>query len=106
MVLAAVLAVGCARFKCVQADKSYAIETKDGKVITVREITSKTTATTFFEAKSGLVGFKTLQTDKSQSSSIGSLNQEATATNLVAALREAANILEQAAKLKSPIPLP
>lgn len=75
---------GCARFSTVQTDRSYT----DACGNEVREITTKAKATTFFDARSALANFKATQTDKSQSASVGALNQEAYGTN-VAKLVEA-----------------
>jgi len=73
---------GCARFVTRQTDVSPD-----------RTITTTAKATTFFEGKSALTAFKATQTDKSQSATVGSLNQEATSTNataIVGAVIEAA----------------
>lgn len=64
------MVVGCARFQTTQTDTSYE------KGVPLRTITTKATATTFFEAKSALASFKATQTDKTQSASVGALNQE------------------------------
>lgn len=77
--LSFLLLTGCARFSTTQTDKSYI----DAQGNEIREITTKATSTTFFESHSALANFKALQTDKSQQASVGSLNQSATATNLV-----------------------
>jgi len=69
--------IGCARFKTIQTDTSY----EQG--IKARTITTKASSTTFFDSKSALTAFKASQTDKSQSASVGTLNQEASGTNAV-----------------------
>lgn len=61
---------GCARFSTTQIDASY----EHGKIS--RQVTTKATASTLFEAKSALSQFKANQTDKTQSASVGSLSQE------------------------------
>ena len=70
---------GCASFSTKQVDRSYT----DAQGNEIREITTKATSTTFFESHSSLANFKALQTDKSQGAAVGSLNQSASATNLV-----------------------
>jgi hypothetical protein len=92
---------GCARFSTVQTDTSY----DDTGAIT-RKITTRASATTFFEAKSALATFRATQTDKTQSASAGGLNQEASATNLVHAIEATSHLIEEIGKLKSPTPLP
>jgi len=69
------LSPGCARFSTRQSDTSY----ENGQP--VRTITTRATSTTFFDSQSALAKFKAIQTDKSQSASVGSLNQEASGTN-------------------------
>jgi hypothetical protein len=76
--MAALALVGCARFKTIQTDTSY-----DSKGNPSRAITTKATSTTFFDSKSSLTTFKANQTDKTQSASVGSLNQESNGTNAV-----------------------
>lgn len=88
MLVAILLSVGCARFSTQQTDISYA----EGKP--TRQITTKATSKTFFESKSSLTSFKATQTDKSQSATVGSLNQESTATNLVSQLQMLLEILK------------
>jgi hypothetical protein len=68
---------GCARFTTTQTDVSY----ENG--IKVREITTRASAVTLIESKSALANFKANQTDKTQSASVGQLDQEANATNAV-----------------------
>lgn len=63
---------GCARFTTTQTDVSY----ENGKP--TRTVTTRAQATTLFEAKSALANFKASQTDKTQSASVGALNQEST----------------------------
>jgi len=70
----------------VQTDRSYL----DCQGNEVREIETRVKATTFFESRSALAQFKAIQTDRSQSASVGSLTQEATATNLVELVEAAA----------------
>ncbi len=82
------LNTGCARFGTWQTDYSYDAET--GNLI--RQNTTKVKATTFFEAKSELSKFKALQTDKSQSTAVGSLGQESSSTNLTALVEKAIEV--------------
>lgn len=86
-VLFAVLGIaalsGCASFRTSQTDKSEVRE-KIGETnrVTLREITTRASGRTFFEAKSALTEFKALQTDKTQSATVGKLANESTATNV------------------------
>lgn len=71
------LAFGCARFSTTQTDYSY-----DTKGTPSRKITTKASATTFFDATSALAKFKASQTDKNQTATVGGLDQSVTSTNL------------------------
>lgn len=73
------LLTGCARFSTTQTDRSYV----DDAGHEIREITTVARTTTFFESKSSLASFKASQTDKSQTASVGALNQEASSENAV-----------------------
>jgi hypothetical protein len=86
--LALSLGAGCARFQTKQTDISY-----DTNNVPTRTITTKVSAYTFFESESKLSQFKATQTDKSQSASVGSLDQSAGSTNTVAALNAIVQIL-------------
>lgn len=66
---------GCSGFTTTQIDRSY----EKGQL--VREIITKNSAGTLIESKSELTKFKATQTDKSQTTSVGSLSQEANSTN-------------------------
>lgn len=88
---AALLFTGCARFNTTQKDTSY----ENGKP--VRKITTRATATTFFESKSQLTNWKARQTDKTQGATVGALNQEANATNAVAAIESVVKAAVEAA---------
>lgn len=79
-----VLSCGCARFNTTQKDLSY-----DPKTGEKREITTRATAYTFFEAKSQLANWKASQSDKTQGASVGSLNQESQVTSNITSLVEA-----------------
>ncbi len=70
-----VLATGCARFNSTVTERTLA----DGSV----ERVTRVTAGTLFDSKSELSKLSSGQTDKSQRVSIGSLNQESSATNVV-----------------------
>lgn len=63
--------LGCANFTTKQTDTSY-----DDAGKPLRAITTKASATTFFDSKSSLASFKANQTDKTQSATVGSLTQE------------------------------
>jgi hypothetical protein len=76
--MAGAVLCGCASFSTIQTDKSYLDENGNE----VREIVTRVKARTFFESSSQLSQFKATQTDRSQSASVGSLNQSANATNL------------------------
>jgi hypothetical protein len=80
--------VGCARFSTTQTDLSY----ENGKP--ARQITTRAKASTLFTARSALANFKASQTDKTQGASVGSLSQETSGTNAVAALSALARIME------------
>lgn len=75
-ILAAISLCGCARFQSVQTDLSYEEGTPS------RQITTRTSSTTFFASKSDLARYKALTTDKTQSLGIGSLNLESPTNNL------------------------
>ena len=93
--IAAVLALtaGCAQFSTQQTDTSYGTNG-----LPIRAITTKVFVTDFLDSNSTLTKSKTINTDKSQSAELGGLNQSATGTNVVEALRLAASIAASAAK--------
>lgn len=68
---------GCAQFNTAQTDESY----EQGQL--VRKVTTRASAYTLIESKSSLANFKATQTDKTQSASVGSLDQQSNATNSV-----------------------
>lgn len=70
---------GCARFNTKQTDISY-----DNQGKPQRTITTQASASTLFDAKSELAKFKASQSDKTQTASVGSLNQTSTSTNVSA----------------------
>jgi hypothetical protein len=74
------LASGCARFKTVQRDISGQ---PDGET---RTIETTATAITFAAGEQALSAWKASQTDKSQTASVGSVNQEADASGLMQSL--------------------
>lgn len=78
------LLAGCARFGTVQKDISYDSTTGNK----IREITTKATGSTFFDAKSELAKWKASQTDKTQSAEVGGLSNLSSGTNAVQALKE------------------
>ncbi len=69
------LSAGCARFKSTVTERTLT----DGTM----ERTTVVKAGTLFDSKSELTKLSSGQTDKSQKVSIGSLNQESSATNAV-----------------------
>ena len=71
-VLAALSLTGCARFNTVQTDIST-----DANGI-VRTVTTRTSAGTLFDSDSALANLETSQTDKTQRTEVGSLNQSST----------------------------
>ncbi len=83
------LELGCAAFSTTQVQLQRA---NGGKVVT-----TTARALTFFDSKSELSKFKALQTDKTQSASVGALSQEASGTNAV-------QFLEALAKLAAAVP--
>jgi hypothetical protein len=74
------LLCSCATYTTKQTDESKL----DKQGFETRTITTTVKARTFFEARSTLANSATIQTDKSQSAKLGSLSQDATATNAVA----------------------
>ena len=94
LVAPALLFVGCARFTTTQTDASY----EQGKI--VRQVTTRATAHTLFEAKSSLAQFKASQTDKTQTATVGSLTQESAGslTNAATAAGEFIGGIIRAAK--------
>lgn len=89
---ALLLFVGCAHFTTTQTDMSY----EKGQPI--RQITTHASATTLFDAQSQLAKFKATQSDKTQSASVGSLNESSSGTNVVAALQAIDGIVSHIAK--------
>lgn len=82
----------CAHFSTTQTDMSYE------KGLPVRQITTHAAATTLFDAQSQLAKFKATQSDKTQSASVGSLNESSSGTNVVAALQAIDGIVSHIAK--------
>lgn len=89
ILLLAVVALlsGCAQFTTTQTDISY----EKGQPL--REVKTKATATTLWESKSALANFKASQTDKTQSATVGSLNQESGGTNTAATVQAVTELL-------------
>ena len=80
---AGLVLTGCAHFTTTQTDIRY---DENGKIATA--VTTRATASTLFEAESALANFKATQTDKTQSASVGQLNQSSSATNSITALAD------------------
>jgi len=79
---------GCARFTTTQTDLSY--DEKSGNPL--RSITTRASAATWWDSQSALGNFKATQTDKTQSATVGSLNQSST-NNTAATLKALADLL-------------
>lgn len=86
------LLVGCARFSTHQVDESSKDPTTGEET---RIVTTRATSYTLWSSKSALTNLKISQTDKTQSTGVGSLSQEASGTNVVEALKAIASILEK-----------
>lgn len=80
---------GCASFSTTQEDCSYGTNG-----IPERKIVTRNKARTFWDAKSALASFTATQTDKTQSTKVGSLSQESASTNITAQLEALAKILQ------------
>lgn len=76
---------GCARFSTVQTDYSY-----DENGWVMREVRTVTRASTFLDSKSKLTELATSQTDKTQSTKVGSLETESSSAALEAIAKGAA----------------
>ncbi len=83
---------GCAHFVTKQTDTSY-----DEQGNPQRSVTTTAKATTFFDAGSALTSFKASQTDKSQSATVGSLNQSSSGSNAVNLVESAVSAAVSAA---------
>jgi hypothetical protein len=90
-VLLLALMTGCASFSTTQTDES---ENEDG---TIRKITTRATARTFWQARSDLASFAATQTDKTQSAKVGSLKQESYSTNATRVIEAAVGAAVNAA---------
>lgn len=82
---------GCAHFETTQIDQRG----------TNNVISTKASATTFFQSKSALANFKASQSEKTQSATVGGLNQEADGATGIAALTE---LFRQINATKFPVP--
>lgn len=80
LLLAVAGGAGCTRFRTVQLDRTQ------GTNGTMREIETRASATTFAAGKQALQGWKASQTDKTQGASVGSVNQESDAAQLIEGL--------------------
>lgn len=76
-ILSLALLCGCAHYSTHQTDTSY------GTNGPTREIKTEVSVYTFFDSKSEVVKSRVTQTDKTQSSSVGALNQESSGTNVI-----------------------
>ncbi len=93
MMIALLGLVGCAHFQTTQTDTT----TDKSGVVSSR--TTRASATTFLDAKSDLAKFKALQSEKSQSASVGTLGQESSGTNITSSVQALANLVNA---LKTP----
>ncbi len=89
LICAAAILSGCAHYKTVQQDISY-----DIKGAPTRQIETTVTATTLFDSSSSLAKFRANQTDKSQGTSVGSLEQGASSTNAAAMWHDAVELFK------------
>lgn len=89
LIIGAIALCGCARFGTTQTDNSYG---PDGKI--QRSITTHASTYTFFDSNSKLSSFKASQTDKTQSASVGSIEQGSSGTNFVQSLKEVKEIIQ------------
>jgi len=87
LLLVIALLAGCASFNTKQVDERKLDDGSYTKISTIA------TSRTFFSSKSDLAKFKAIQTEGSQSASVGNLGQSATGTNIVQALQAIDNIL-------------
>ena len=95
LLIGTIALTGCAHYTTTQTDTSYE------KGLPSRSITTKVSVGTFFDSTSKLATSKATQTDKSQSSTLGGLEQSASSTNTVQAL-QAASAMVQAIMAKAP----
>ncbi len=77
VILGATLLMGCAHYTTTQTDVSYE------KGQPSRTITTRVSVGTLFDSTSKLATSKATQTDKSQSSALGGLEQSASSTNAI-----------------------
>lgn len=84
----AALLTGCAQFSTTQTDISY----EKGQPL--RKITTQASALTLWESRSSLANFKASQTDKTQSATVGALNQEGGGTNSASTLNALTELLK------------
>lgn len=84
LAIALVVMTGCAHYHVKQTDTSYE------KGVPTRSVTTKTGATTFFDAKSTLTKFRASQTDKTQSTAVGALDSETSSQGVVSIINAAA----------------
>lgn len=97
IVLASMLA-GCAHYSTHQTDTSYATNGQPS-----RSISTIVHVTTFFDSKSEITKSRVTQTDKSQTSAVGSVSQEASGTNAIGLVQAvSAGAVEGAMKFMVP----
>lgn len=97
LLVGAQLVTGCNSFRNVQEDRSVVIEADGTR--TERNIVSRQSSRGLLDAKATLRGFSVQQTDKSQSTKLGSLDQQSSSTGAVQTLRI---VVESAAKAALP----
>lgn len=91
LLLTTALLSGCASFTTNQIDERKNETT--GEKTTVR---TKVSVRTFFDSKSQLANSKASQTEKSQSATLGALNQESSGTNAVSLINAVEGVLKAA----------
>ena len=93
ILLACILALvaGCARFSTKQTDLSY--DPTTGKI--ARKIVTGATSFTLFSSKSALTKLNVRHSDKSQGATVGTLDQQADATNIVEIIKALEGLVEK-----------
>jgi hypothetical protein len=99
-IAAAVILSGCARFTTRQTDESWT--TEDGG--TYRIVVTHATTTCFFDSQSRLARFRAVQTEKSQSASVGDIESAASGTNAVRVVEAVGKGVVEGLKVSAGIP--
>ncbi len=97
-ILLLTLLTGCAHYSTTQTDTSYGTNNQ-----ATRSISTKVNVTTFFDSQSEITKSRVTQTDKTQSSSVGTVNQDASGTNAIGLINAvSAGAVEGALKYIAP----